>query len=247
MSQSSSRDQELEVPGGELMSQDDMPDANAGGDNSLLTALGGGGGDDDFMDEELSLKSASKLTPRAAIIAGIIVVGGGMIFGMRQYEIKQGMIMDVVGSFPDFSVNANDTALSAEQQVVLDNLRASVNATFSPPDLPTNPMELEGVEETQVAEVDVPKGPDIEGLTEQYIRLFEGIVVTSIVPSGRVKVAVINKKPVVIGNVVADYFVVREIATDAETRNMYVKVELAGFDPAVDGAVLILHMRTGGK
>lgn len=247
MAHETKQDQALDVPSSELMSQDAIGESSHDG-NALLTALGGGGvSDDEFVDDEPLSKTGSKLTPRTAIIAGIVIGGGGMIYGMREYEIKQGMNMEPLVAIPIMNGVASSAPMTDKQELVLASLRASAHPLEPAPDLTRNPLELEGqADQTVVEEPIIPAGPDIEALTLAYMRIFESLHLSSVIPSGRVPVAVVNRKAVVVGNTVGDYFAVREIAKDARTNNMYVKVELVGYDPAVDGTELILHIRPGG-
>lgn len=245
MADGNTQDTALDVPSSELMSQDELGESSNDG-NALLTALGGGAADDEFMDDESSHKTGGKLTPRIAIIAGIVIGGGGMIYGMRQYEIKQGMDMAPLVSIPKYDVALNSKPLTDNEERVLASLRVSANPVQPAPDLGRNPLELDGHEDKTVVDTpDIPVGPDIEALTREYTRIFETLHLSSVIPSGRVPVAVVNRKPVVVGDMVAECFMVREIARNTSTNNMYVRVELVGYDPAVDGVELILHINSG--
>lgn len=239
------RDQELDVPSSELMSQSEVGESCNDG-NALLTAMGGGKTNDEFMDDESSPKASSKLTPRKAIIAGIVIGGGGMIYGMRAYEIKQGMDMEPLVAISVLDVATTLTPLTLEQEAVLASLRQSANPFQPAPDLPRNPLELESHQDQPVVdEPNIPVGPDIKALTLGYTQIFESLHLSSVILSGGVPVAVVNHKAVTVGDLVGDKFVVREIARDHNSSTMYVKVELVGYDPAVDGAQLILHMNSG--
>lgn len=245
MADDTTRNQELDVPSSELMSQDEMGESTNDG-NALLTALGGGKPDDEFMDDEPSPKASSKLTPRTAIIAGIVIGGGGMIYGMRSYEIKQGMDMEPLIAISVLDVATTQTRLTPQQEAVLASLRQSVSPFEPAPDLSRNPLELEGHEpEAVVEETHELLGPDIKALTLGYTKIFESLHLSSVIPSGRVPVAVVNRTTVVVGAIVGDHFEILEIAKDDRTNNMYVKVELVGYDPAVDGVQLILHINSG--
>ncbi len=244
MSHDVNQDQMLDVPNSELVSQDEL-DSGRGEGNALLAALGGGSGPDDFLDDDGSSQSGSKITPRAAIIAGIAVLGGGMIYGMRQYEIRQGMSMQISPTM-SIETSAQVTPLTRRQEDVLLMLRASVGPAVTAPNLRQNPMELEEQSAPAVAGTTptVQVGPDIEALTKEFMKAFDSLKMTSVVPTGRMPMCVINQKAVTVGATVGEYFKIREIAKDPTSHKMYVKVELAGFDPAVDGAELILQMRS---
>jgi hypothetical protein len=247
MSHDMIEDNALDVPNKELVSQDEIGDGRSEG-NALLKAMGGGAGSEEFFDDDTSIKASSKVTPRAVIIAVIAVLGGGMIYAMREYEIKQGMIMDVNPTMI-FDTTAQVKPLSRAQEHVLSNLRASVMPAIPAPNLQQNPMELEQQNVPTVVDNSVPTvhaGPDIESLTNDFMAIFDKLQVSSIVPSGNVRVAVVNRKAVTIGATIEDIFVVRDIAIDPVSRKSYVMVELVGFDPAVDGAELILHIRSKG-
>ncbi|MCH7484870.1 MAG: hypothetical protein IIA90_06950, partial [Chloroflexi bacterium] len=80
---------------GDIVAQDAFSeDTNSG--NSALAAMGGGGGggsEDDFYEDEFVPSSKKRFSTQTIIIALIAVVGGGMIWGMRWYEMQQGMKM----------------------------------------------------------------------------------------------------------------------------------------------------------
>ena len=229
---------------GDIVAQDAFSeDTNSG--NSALAAMGGGGGggsEDDFYEDEFVPSSKKRFSTQTIIIALIAVVGGGMIWGMRWYEMQQGMKM----KFNDTAVLPDASArltLTREQERVLAALQASaeqrqINAVA----IDKNPFVMEGAAEPVSAGPTQPVGPDIEALTRDYMRRFEALNMTSVVSTGAVPVAVVSGRVVQVGSILNDIFKVREIAIHETSNRMYVKVELVRFNPAVDGTELFLSM-----
>lgn len=218
-------------------------DANSG--NSVLAAMGGGGGggsEDDFYEDEFVPSSKRRFSTQTIIIALIAVVGGGLIWGMRWYEIQQGMKM----KFNDTAVLPDASArltLTREQERVLAALQASaeerqINAVA----IHKNPFVMDEPDEVVSTGPVEPVGPDINGLTRDYMKRFEALNVTSVISTGTVPVAVVSGRVVQVGSILDDIFKVREIAMHETSNHMYVKIELVRFNPAVDGTELFLSM-----
>ncbi len=239
-------EQALAKSTGEIVAQDSFAeDASTG--NALLTAMGGGGGgsggpEDDIFEEEYVPSSKRRFSTQTVIIALIAVVGGGLIWGMRWYEMQQGMKLKIIEA-PILPDAASRVTLTPTQERVLATLQASAEqrqATAAP--IGKNPFVMEGPAEPDSTGPAQPVGPDIEALTRDYMRRFEALTVTSVVSTGAVPVAVISGRVVQVGSVLDDIFKVQEIAKDETSNRMYVKIKLVGYDPAVDGSVLILSM-----
>ncbi|MCH9057388.1 MAG: hypothetical protein IIB55_02030, partial [Planctomycetes bacterium] len=223
---------------GDIVAQDAFSeDTNSG--NALLASMGGGGGDgpeDDVFEDEYVPSSKRRFSTQTIIIALIAVVGGGLIWGMRWYEMQQGMKM----KFNDTAVLPDASArltLTREQERVLAALQASaeqrqINAVA----IDKNPFVMEGAAEPVSAGPTQPVGPDIEALTRDYMRRFEALNMTSVVSTGAVPVAVVSGRVVQVGSILDDIFKVREIAKHETSNRMYVKIELVAYDPAVDGS-----------
>ncbi|MCH7791103.1 MAG: hypothetical protein IID31_02340 [Planctomycetes bacterium] len=229
---------------GDIVAQDAFSeDTNSG--NALLASMGGGGGggpEDDVFEDEYVPSSKRRFSTQTIIIALIAVVGGGMIWGMRWYEMQQGMKLQIIDTavLPDASARLT---LTREQERVLAALQASaeqrqINAVA----IDKNPFVMEGAAEPVSAGPTQPVGPDIEALTRDYMRRFEALNMTSVVSTGAVPVAVISGRVVQVGSILDDIFKVREIAKHETSNRMYVKVELVRFNPAVDGTELFLSM-----
>ena len=92
---------------GAIVAQDAFSeDTNPG--NALLASMGGGGGggpEDDVFEDEYVPSSKRRFSTQTIIIALIAVVGGGMIWGMRWYEMQQGMKLQIMDTavLPDAS------------------------------------------------------------------------------------------------------------------------------------------------
>ena len=230
---------------GDIVAQDEFSeDTNSG--NSVLSAMGGGGGggdsDDEFFEDEYVPSSKKRFSTQTIIIALIAVFGGGLIWGMRWYEMQQGMKMGFIDTavLPDHSARAS---LTREQERVLAALQASADrrqATAAP--IEKNPFAMEDPTEPVSTGPIGPVGSDVDALTRKYMKRVEALKVTSVVSTGAVPVAVVSGKVVQVGSILDNIFMVREIAMDETNNQMYVKIALVGFDPAVDGAELTLDM-----
>jgi hypothetical protein len=197
-----------------------MTDTPAEGEkNALLTALRAG---EEFVEEPAAQPTPASrfLSARWMVIVGVLLVGGALLWGMRQYARSSGMKVDLVVSRIDYDPAARRGRTTAEQERVLADLQQSTGRKATGGDnIDKNPFkfnEMVGTKKETVAVAD----PDADARRAQEAhqkRLaeidgeFSRLRLAGIL-QGRVPLARINGRTVKVGDRVGEFFLVGEIS-----------------------------------
>jgi len=187
-------------------------DDAAGGAGGGATSLAG-------LGEAEQAAKKSTIPPGVLLLALVVAVSGGLLYGMRQVGLGVGL--DLRLPTIDYPVDAAEAVVVRDErhQRIMDDLATSESILQVPLDnLQRNPFRLDSAPAEIVAE----PGEDPEATAariaaererqrrQEIKRTLDAIEVNSVL-TGAVPLARINGKPVRIGERVADVFVVRAI------------------------------------
>jgi len=195
-----------------------QPDSGAQ-TSSLMQTMRGGAPEDQAPTE-----GPRKLPLQTILTFGLLIVGAGALWGMRQYAINNGM-KTASGQQLTIKGGADVKPLTPQQERVLADLKKhAIDEGVVGEDIDQNPFELGETEKVVTIEPKNDPNAAIEAARRQVKQVFDGLAAKSIM-MGRVPLVKINEDIYKTGQTVAGVFEIAEIQDSGVTLRVVNKGE----------------------
>jgi hypothetical protein len=211
--------------------QQPAPEASGAQTSSLMQAMRGGAPEDQPPTD-----GPRKVPIQTVITFGLLIVGAGALYGMRQYAINNGMSNTIIGGPVNTNIQHDVKPLSPEQERVLADLRTLATEEGKVGEaISKNPFKLGETERVQPVEPKDDPNAAVEAARREVKRVVDGLAAKSIM-MGRVPLVKINNDIYKTGQVIQDVLEVARI----EDRSVTLRVINKG--EGIDGEEFILHL-----